>query len=116
MTSASLTSIRVTGEQTVTVMRGDSPMSEQNKAVIRRLIDEVWNRRAFDAADELFAPEAFIYESGVALPGTGPAVAKDAIGALSEAFPDIRITTDDMIAAEVKVVLRLSSTASHQGV
>jgi hypothetical protein len=33
-------------------------MSEQNKAVIRRLVDEVWNRRAFQVADELFAPEA----------------------------------------------------------
>jgi hypothetical protein len=52
-------------------------MSEENKAVIRRLIDEVWNRRAFDVADELFAPEAIIYESGVALPGAGPAVVKE---------------------------------------
>jgi hypothetical protein len=51
-------------ELTVTVTRGDSLMSEHNKAVIRRLIDEVWNRRVFDAADELFAPEAIIYESG----------------------------------------------------
>jgi hypothetical protein len=46
-------------------------MSEQNKAVIRRLINEVWNQRAFDAADELFAPEAIIYESGVPYPEPG---------------------------------------------
>ena len=32
--------------------KGRSPMSEQNQAVIRRIIDEVWNRRAFDVADE----------------------------------------------------------------
>jgi steroid delta-isomerase-like uncharacterized protein len=91
-------------------------MSEQNKAVIRRLIDEVWNRRAFDAADELFAPEAIIYESGVALPGAGPAVVKEGIGAICAAFPDNRITIDDMIAAEDKVVLRWSSLGTHQGV
>ena len=54
-------------------------MSEQNKAVIRWLSDEVWNRRAFDVADELFAPKAVIYESGVALPGAGPAVVKEGI-------------------------------------
>jgi steroid delta-isomerase-like uncharacterized protein len=91
-------------------------MSEQNKAVIRRLIDEVWNRRAFDVADELFAPEAIIYESGVALPGTGPAAVKQLIGAICAAVPDNRITIDDMIAAEDKVVLRWSSLGTHQGV
>ena len=91
-------------------------MSEQNKAVIRRLIDEVWNRRAFDAADELFAPEAIIYESGVALPGVGPPVVKEGIAAICAAFPDNRITIDDMIAAEDKVVLRWSSLGTHQGV
>lgn len=91
-------------------------MSEQNKAVIRRLIDEVWNRRAFDAADELFAPEAIIYESGVALPGAGPAAVKQLIGAICTAFPDIRTTIDDMIAAGDKVVLRWSSLGTHQDV
>lgn len=90
-------------------------MSDQNKAVIRRLIDEVWNRRAFDVADELFAPEAIIYESGVALPGAGPAAVKQLIGAICAAFPDNRITIDDMIAVEDKVVLRWSSLGTHQG-
>jgi predicted ester cyclase len=91
-------------------------MSEQNKAVIRRLINEVWNRRAFDVADELFAPEAIIYESGVALPGAGPAVVKEGIGAICAAYPDIRTTIDDMIAADDKVVVRWSSIGTHQGV
>lgn len=45
-------------------------MSEQNVAVIRRLIDKVWNRRQFDVVDELFAPLAPIFESGTALPVT----------------------------------------------
>jgi hypothetical protein len=57
-------------------------MSEQNKAGTRRLIDVVWNRRASDTADELFAPEAVIYESEVPLPGTGPAVVKKGIRAV----------------------------------
>jgi predicted ester cyclase len=91
-------------------------MSEQNKAVIRLLIDEVWNRRAFDVADALFAPEAIIYESGVALPGTGPAVVKERIGAICAAQPDIRTTINDMIAADDKVVVRWSSIGTHQGV
>jgi len=67
-------------------------------------------------ADELFAPKAVIYESGVALPGAGPAVVKEGIGAICAAYPDIRITIDDMIAAEDKVVVRWSSIGTHQGV
>jgi predicted ester cyclase len=91
-------------------------MSEENKAVIRRLVEQVWNRRTLDAADELFAPEAIVYESGVPLPGVGPAVIKEAMGALWVAYPDIRTTVDDMIAAEDKVVVRWSAVGTHQGV
>ena len=91
-------------------------MPQQNKVVIRRLVDEIWNRRAFDVADELFAPEFIIYESGVALPESGPAVVKQTIGAFCTAFPDIRITIDDLIEAEDKVVLRWSMLGTHHGV
>lgn len=90
-------------------------MSEQNKAVIRRLVEQVWNRRALDVADELFAPEAIVYESGVPLPGVGSAVIKEAMRATWAAFPDITTTVDDMIAAEDKVVVRWSAVGTHQG-
>jgi predicted ester cyclase len=90
-------------------------MSEKNKAVIRRLIDEVWNRRAFDVADELFAPEATIFENGLPLPQAGPAGVKAGIGSLCVAFPDVRIEIEDLIAAEDRVVLRWSSRGTHRG-
>jgi len=32
----------------------------QHTIAIRRLIDEVWNQRAFDVPDELFAADAII--------------------------------------------------------
>jgi SnoaL-like polyketide cyclase len=57
----------------------------------------------------LAQPQAIFYESGVALPGAGPAAVKEFIGAICAAIPDNRITIDDMIAAEDKVVLRWSS-------
>jgi steroid delta-isomerase-like uncharacterized protein len=91
-------------------------MSEENKAVIRRLVEQIWNRRALDVADELFAPEAIVYESGVPLPGVGSAVIKEAMRATWAAFPDISTTVDDMIAAEDKVVVRWSAVGTHQGV
>ena len=91
-------------------------MSEENKAVMRRLVEQIWNRRELEAADELFPREAIVYESGVALPGVGSAVIKDAMRATWAAFPDISTTVDDMIAADDKVVVRWSAVGTQQGV
>lgn len=46
-------------------------MSEENKAVIRRLIEEVWHRRTLDAADELFAPRLSFTKVGRPCPESG---------------------------------------------
>jgi steroid delta-isomerase-like uncharacterized protein len=90
-------------------------MSAENIAVVRRLIDEVWNQRAFDVLDDLFAADAIISESGVPFPIRGPLCAKEGIGAACTAFPDIRINIDDLFAADDKVVLRWSSHGTHRG-
>jgi len=90
-------------------------MSAENKAVTRRLIDEVWNQRNFDVLDDLFAADALIYDSGVPRPTRGPRCAKMDIGAACAAFPDIRINIDDIFAAEDKVVVRWSSHGTHRG-
>ena len=81
-------------------------MSAENSAVVRRLIDEVWNQRAFDVLDELFAADAIISESGVPFPIRGLLFAKEGIGAACAAFPDVRISIEDLIAANDKVVVR----------
>ena len=90
-------------------------MSTENKTVVRRLIDEVWNQRAFDVLDDLFAADAIVYESGVPFPNRGPTCAKEVIGAACVAFPDIRVNIEDILAVDDKVVLRWSSHGTHQG-
>ena len=90
-------------------------MSAKNIAVVRRLVDEVWNQRAFDVLDDLFAADALIYESGVPRATRGPTCAKADIGAACAAFPDTRINIDDMFAADDKVVLRWSAHGTHRG-
>ncbi len=90
-------------------------MSEKNKEIIRRLIDEVWNRRAFHVANDLFAQEAIFFESGVKLPEPGPAGVKEGIEALCKAFPDLRMEIDDLVEAGDKVALRWRSFGTHKG-
>ena len=90
-------------------------MSAENIAVVRRLIDEVWNQRAFDVLNDLFAAEAIISESGVPFPIRGPLCAKEGIGAACAAFPDVRVSIEDIIAADDKVVVRWSCYGTHRG-
>ena len=48
-------------------------------------------------------------------PTRGPTCALEGIGAACAAFPDIRITINDLFAADDKVVLRWSSHGTHRG-
>jgi predicted ester cyclase len=87
----------------------------ENKAAIHRLIDEVWNQRAFEVLDQLFAAEAVISESGIPFPTRGPTCVKEGIRAICAAFPDIRQSIDDIFAEGDRVVVRWSSSGTHQG-
>ena len=95
--------------------KGVNLMSAENIAVVRRLIDEVWNQQAFDVLDDLFAADAIISESGVPFPIRVPLCAKEGIGAACAAFPDIRVAIEDIVAANDKVVVRWSSHGTHRG-
>jgi steroid delta-isomerase-like uncharacterized protein len=84
----------------------------------RRLLEQSFNDGRFDLIDELVAPEALNHDPGL------PAQLRDLRGGegikriasmYREAFPDLRITVDDVIAAEDKVVLRWHSEGTHRG-
>ena len=69
-------------------------MSAENIAVVRRLIDEVWNQRAFDVLDELFTADAIISESGVPFPIRGPQYSGDRLSRLAESDDVSRVGGD----------------------
>ncbi len=86
---------------------------EENKAIFRRMIDEVWNNRNMDAADELFAPD-HTSPSAPQLPA-GPEGVKIIAGMFLQAFPDLHIEVDRLVASEDRVAGRLIERATHQG-
>lgn len=89
-------------------------MSEDNKATLRRFMDEVFQKGNVSAVDELVADE-FVDHSP--MPGTaaGKAGIKDVSHAYRGAFPDLQITIDDIIAEGDMVAMRISGTGTHQG-
>jgi len=89
-------------------------MSEENKAVARRLVEEVWNKKNLDLIDEIIAADYVDHTLPTGVP-PGREGAKAFIGAYLNAFPDLKITVEDMLAEGDKVVTRWSATGTHTG-
>jgi steroid delta-isomerase-like uncharacterized protein len=83
-------------------------MSAENKTVVRRWFEEVWNEGCEGAIDELMAPHAVFH-------GLGPAAFKPFYATYRQALPDVRIVVDDLIAEGDRVALRWTATAMHRG-
>jgi steroid delta-isomerase-like uncharacterized protein len=88
-------------------------MSAENKAVVRRWFEEVWNQGNDSVVDELMAPGAVLYGLGPEM--RGPAAFKPFHAAYRNAFPDVRIEVEDVIAEGDMVALRWTATATHRG-
>ncbi len=88
-------------------------MSEQNKALMRRGIEEVWSRGNFDVVDEVVAADFVGHQT----PGEthGPEGVKRYFGMLRRAFPDIHFTIEDQIAEGNRVATRWTARATHRG-
>jgi steroid delta-isomerase-like uncharacterized protein len=87
--------------------------TEQNKAQVRRLTEEVWNQGNFAVLDELFATDYVGHESSTTIQGQEGA--RQFISLYRSAFSDIHFTIEDMIAEGDKVVARWSVTGTHDG-
>ena len=88
-------------------------MSSENKALMRRWFDEVWNRGRVEAIDEMLAGHAVIH--GLGADAHGPDGFKAFHSAYRDAFPDVTIRIDDIVAEGDMVAVRWSGTGTHGG-
>jgi steroid delta-isomerase-like uncharacterized protein len=88
-------------------------MSIENKALVRRWFQEVWNKGRGVAIDEMLAADAVIHGLGDNL--HGPAGFKQFHTAYRNAFPDVKIQIDDIVAEGDIVAARWSGTGTHRG-
>ncbi len=88
--------------------------SSQNKLLVRRLFDEVYNKGNLDAADDLIA-KRYISHNKLSIEVTGPAGIKKAAAMQRKAFPDQVSRLEDVIAEGDKVVVRGVDTGTHTG-
>jgi len=90
-------------------------MSEQNKNIVRRLFEEVWNKGQVSVADELFTPNYNHHDSSTPDVGRGPESEKKRVTLYRNAFPDMRLTIDDILTEGETVVARWSCRGTHKG-
>ncbi len=87
---------------------------EENKALIREVIEEVWNKGDLAAVDRYFADD-YVDHSPFPGQGPGPEGYKGAVAAIREAFPDLRLTLEDILGEGDKVAFRYTMRGTHQG-
>ncbi len=86
---------------------------EENKAIVRRSIEEV-DKGNWAIFDELWAPDYVYHQPGRPKPSTRKE-SEQLMRDLRAAFPDGRVTIEDMIAEGDKVVTRMTSQGTHKG-
>jgi steroid delta-isomerase-like uncharacterized protein len=87
--------------------------AEENKALVRRFVEEFWNKGNTAAADELMAIDAAIH-----MP-TGEVVNLDGFkrfaGTFRGSFPDWHSTVEELIAEGDRVAERWTGRGTHRG-
>jgi steroid delta-isomerase-like uncharacterized protein len=89
--------------------------AEENKAVVRREMEELFNHTGnLDAVEEIIAPDYVSYEptSGEM---QGIEGAMQFAATYRQAFPDLENTVEDMVAEGDKVVVRFRARGTHEG-
>jgi steroid delta-isomerase-like uncharacterized protein len=88
--------------------------TEQNKSIVRRWVEEGWNKHNMAVIDEVYVPNFVQHEPEPQTVNSSEAL-KQYVGAYLTAFPDLHLSMEDLIAEGDKVVWRFNSTGYQTG-
>lgn len=90
-------------------------VQEANKAIIRRLYDEVYTKGNLDVIDEIYAHDVEAHIPGLPEDPYGPAAIKQLIELIRTAFPGVMVTIEDLVAEHDKVAASIMWRGPHLG-
>ena len=101
-------------------MRQEEKVSDDNKALVKRLFEEVFSAENLAAADEIMAEdyiEHAVAPFGSDEPGRvhGPSHARGTVEWLRTQFPDLEMTIESMVAEGGTVAVRIRSQGTNLG-
>jgi predicted ester cyclase len=88
---------------------------EANKALVRRLYEEGFNRGKLDVVDELVAPDVVTHDPIILDAPTGPDSIRGGIDMIRKAFPDFHVEVLDLVAEGDKVASFLLMSGTNTG-
>jgi steroid delta-isomerase-like uncharacterized protein len=90
-------------------------ITDSNKAIARRLVEEFWNESKADLAETLAAPDFERIELFSDTTNRGPEGLKAAAEGWRGAFPDAHLTLDQLLAEGDQVACQWTFTGTHKG-
>ena len=87
--------------------------AEKNKAVVNRVVDEMFNKGNLAVADEVLATN-YVYHFPM-MEIKGPEGFKQFVSTMRTAFPDMKITIDDLLAEGDMVAARITMQGTFKG-
>ncbi len=90
----------------------DGSIQAKNKAVAMRVFDEIFNQGKFQVADEIYAPD---FQNHGLHRSVGLKRDQEAVHAEKKAFPDLRISVQEMVAEGDKVAVLWTFQGTHTG-
>jgi steroid delta-isomerase-like uncharacterized protein len=96
--------------------RPGGSMSEENKNLVRRWFDEVWNKGNLSAIREMYHQNGLAH--GFPEPDSvirSPEEFAENCRGFRAAFPEVHVTVDDLVAEGDKIAVRWTATMTHGG-
>lgn len=90
-------------------------MSVDAKAIVRRLYEEVWNKRKLDVVSDLLSPSHAVRDNNSSGSSVGPEAYKVQVAMYLSAFPDLRFVVEDTVAEKDKFVASWTISGTHKG-
>jgi predicted ester cyclase len=90
-------------------------MSQHNKRLVRRALDEIYTKGDLELVDDLVHADFVDHELAHPERPAGPESVKQTVRSLHDAFGDLRFAIEDEIAEGDKVVQRVIMSGRHTG-
>jgi steroid delta-isomerase-like uncharacterized protein len=96
-------------------------MSNENDniAVVQRFVNELWNGRKLDVANEIFASDCTTHQLRSGEPVTSaprdPETLKQHVREWVDAFPDLQFTIEQTVASNDRVASHMTMRGTHKG-
>lgn len=87
-------------------------MIQDNKLIIRRVFEEIWNRNDFSLIDQVYAPEYVAHVAGSPRDIEGPEQFKQFVALHGVLTSELHFSVDDQIAEGDRVATRWTATST----